>query len=171
MSNNLNTLRETKAALERAIKVAATSDTLILTTLAEELQEKIAALEVQAEAKFDGPATDEEISPQMSTFTAINLPNQDDGFNWAISQDGKGLVIGVDNRPARYMDKSEADRAIRNMTPVPRPKTIGFANLHDLLPISTGHKLKAALMKKADAVHNIPVYVTSDHWNAAKASI
>lgn len=157
-------------ALERSVKAASKEDAAILDILLQELRELATAREMHLD-RHETTATNAEILAKPASYTAVNLPNQDDGFNWAISEDGKGLVCGLDSKPIRCMTKGEADASIERMAPVPRPKRIGFAKASDVISVSLGHKLKPAMMKQQDEVHAIPIFVKSEDWKAIQAQI
>ncbi|TLX16698.1 hypothetical protein [Rhizobium sp. MHM7A] len=158
-------------ALERSVKAASKKDAAILDILLQELRELATSREMHLDSRHETTATNAEILAKPASYTAINLPNQDDGFNWSISEDGKGLVCGLDNKPVRFMTKGEAEASIERMAPVPRPKRIGFAKASDVISVSLGHKLKPAMMKQQDELHAIPVFVKSEDWRAIQAQM
>jgi hypothetical protein len=168
LPSNLNRACE---ALERSVMTASKEDAAVLERLLGELRELETAREMHLDGQHESTATDSEILSKPTSYTAVNLPNQDDGYNWAISEDGKGLVCGLGNKPIRFGTKGEAETSIERMAPVPRPKCIGFAKASDVISVSLGHKLKPAMMKRQDAVHAIPIYVKSGDWIAIKATM
>lgn len=64
-----------------------------------------------------------------SSYTAIQLPSQTDGFDWAISEDGVGLITGIDEKPLRFVNKSDVNAEIKKLTNTPHQLEAKVAEL------------------------------------------
>lgn len=161
-------LQKLSDVLARAAQKLSGDDAATLLQLSRGVLESEAAREISAAVA----SIASNLTTGSPTYTAVHLPNQDDGFDWAISEDGNGLVLGLDGKPARHQSKGSAEFSIQRMTPPPRPRMLGFAKSTELISMGLGHKVKSiSLHKEADEEHSVPIYVRAEDWRAVQAKV
>jgi hypothetical protein len=155
-------LQKLSDVLARAAQKLSGDDAATLLQLSRGVLESEAAREISAAVA----SIASNLTTGSPTYTAVHLPNQDDGFDWAISEDGNGLVLGLDGKPARHQSKESAEFTIQRMTPPPRPRAVGFAKSSEMLSLGLGQKLKTVSMRKdSDAEHTVALFVRAKDWH------